>query len=94
MVDFEPYFRALASRGAATACPVCGRFEWSGAGEYGLVHSYDEHNAVNVGRGYSVILVICGNCGFIRQHFTPVLESALSEERETPGQQPDDRYPK
>jgi hypothetical protein len=55
-----------------------------------LLHSYDDDNAITVGRGYTVIALICDNCGFVRQHFMPVLEAAFSEEGQPPDEQEED----
>lgn len=90
MIDLKPYFRALEERGASTACPTCGAFDWAGANEHILLHSYDDDNAISVGRGYSVIALICDNCGFVRQHFMPVLETAFPEDGQSPGEQQQD----
>lgn len=87
MADLQPFLRVLEQRGASTACPCCGAFDWASASERMLIHSYDQDDQISLGRGYSVIALICDNCGFVRQHFMPVLEAALSQEGQAPAKQ-------
>ncbi len=75
MPDIEPYMRALEARNAATACPSCGQFAWGHANEYILLHSFGDDHDVIPGNGYPVIALVCDNCGFVRMHFTPILEA-------------------
>lgn len=87
MPDIESYIRALEARGALKDCPSCGHDVWGSASEGMLIHAYDELDDLTFGKGYGVIALICENCGFVRMHFTPVLERDPDGESESPGEQ-------
>jgi hypothetical protein len=55
-------------------CPVCENTHWI-TGEGGVIHSFREGGDVVLSKGYPAVVLICGNCGFIRLHSLDLLKS-------------------
>jgi hypothetical protein len=73
-MDPDRYIDSINALDATADCPSCGRFAWGPATEYMFVPSAPEAGELEAGRGYPVFALICDHCGFVRMHFTPVLE--------------------
>jgi hypothetical protein len=73
-LDPDLYIDAINALGATLDCPSCGRFDWTPATEYMLVPASPEQGVTVDGRFYPIVALICNHCGFMRMHFTPILE--------------------
>jgi hypothetical protein len=74
MPDFDQIRAQLNAKGAGRACPACGVNDWIFGAENALLQAVaDDFTVQAIGRGYGLVPVICGNCGYVRLHNLDVL---------------------
>jgi hypothetical protein len=87
VIDVQRYLRALEAKGAVKPCEACGTNAWGPARGGVFLPGFEDKEKITLGPGFVAIAIICTNCGLVRIHHMPQLESGRGSVGEAPSEE-------